>query len=356
MTSASSARSVGRIRRLTPPRRKTAIVGAIVGMTVGSTAICAAAPPAPGGAGTSAAPEIDEDTSRSAARELAREGLGLLNEERFAEAEDRLRRAFELFPAATVAILRGRALERLDRLVEAVEAYEVAVRIGRDAAAPPAFRDAAREAEAELHRLRPEVPRLTITLAGASNEDPALTVLLDDRRVPAALLGVASPIDPGQHFIVVSYGEMVHDSRWVTTARGGEVKVLMRVDATPPLLPPPASVTVDEPPRSLRRGIGWVTVGVGGGGLVVGLVSGLLMLRYKADLDDECRPHCPGELADELQGFRTTRTVSAMGYGVGFLAVGLGAGMVLTAPPRPVRKRRTVAKVSNRGIFLEMEF
>ncbi len=362
MTSASERRHGSGGRR--PERRWAALALAAAGCAAlaGGARPSRAAPSAAAGgdrAAASAAPADGEEGRRSAARELAREGLALLNEERYADAEDRLRRAFELVPAATVAVLRARALERLDRLVEATESYETAVRLGREPAAPPAFKDAAREAEAELLRLRPEVPRLTITLAGAASDDPALAVELDGEPVPPALLNVARPVDPGQHLVLASYAETVHDTRYVTVSRGGAVKVLMRIDAVvgaaSVAAPPPAPAEPGAAAPSRQRQLGWVTTGVGGVGLGVGVVSGLRMLAYQGELDDGCRPHCPAELDDELAGFRATRTVSAVGYGVGMLAVGLGAGMILTAPPRRPRAPPAVAVVVGDGIYLRGE-
>ncbi len=361
MTSASERRQrAGRRRR---GRRAAAIALVLAGgaALAGGARSARAAPPAAASgdrAAAPAAPADGEEGRRSAARELAREGLALLNEERYADAEDRLRRAFELVPAATVAALRARALERLDRLVEATESYETAVRIGREPAAPPAFKDAAREAEAELLRLRPEVPRLTITLVGVASDDPALAVELDGEPVPPALLGVARPVDPGQHLVLASYADTVHDTRYVTLSRGGAVKVLMRVDAAaaapaPPRAPPAPAAVVVAPSR--QRRLGWITTGVGGAGLGVGVVFGILMLHYKGELDDGCRPHCPAELDGELAGFRATRTVSAVGYGVGALAVGLGAGMILTAPPRRPRAAPALGIVVDDGIYLRGE-
>ncbi len=336
-------------------------VAAGLGLT-GGVQLALGAPPTAGGVERAAAPVVPvdaEEAQRSAARELAREGLALLNAEQYPEAEDRLRRAFELVPAATVAVLRARALERLDRLVEATESYETAARIGREPGAPPAFREAAQEAEVELLRLRPEVPRLTITLSGVAGDDPALVVQLDDEPVPAALIGVARPVDPGQHLILASYAETVHDTRWVTVSRGGAVKVLMRVEASAGaparLTPTPSAVPERAALTPLQRRLGWVTAGVGGAGLGVGVVSGILMLGYRGELEDGCRPHCPDELAGELDGFRATRTVSAVGYGAGLLAVGLGAGMILTAPPRRGRVPRPVALVVADGVYLRGE-
>jgi len=57
---------------------------------------------------------------------MAKEGIARLNEGKFQEAYDLLHRAYQIVPAPTVALLRGRALERLDKLVEAAESYEAA--------------------------------------------------------------------------------------------------------------------------------------------------------------------------------------------------------------------------------------
>jgi hypothetical protein len=326
MTSASRWRwrAAGRARvRCLAPSRFALVLGILLGFDPRG----ASGAPPPVGPTTDA-----EDARRSAARGLARDGLALLNEEKFAAAEERLRRAYELVPAATVAVLRARALEKLDRLVEATEAYEAAVRIGSVPDATPAFRDAAQEAERALTRLRPEVPRLTITLAGVASTDPDLAVTLDDAPVPPALLDVPQPVDPGQHLILAAYHDTVHDTRWITVARGGTVKVLMRVDAAPaPAVEAPEPAVPAAPP-SLQRRIGWGTVALGGAGMGVGVVAGIAMLRHKADLDAECRPDCPDALGQDLRAFRLSRTVSAIGYGVGALGLGLGVTLVVTAP------------------------
>ncbi len=68
--------------------------------------------------------------------------------------------------------------------------------------------------------------------------------------------------------------------------------------------------------------------------MVVGMVSGIVMLDKKSELDDQCRPLCPRSARSELTAFRAARTVSAIGYGIGFLGLGIGAGLLLTAPKR----------------------
>src|SRR5688572_16338300 len=79
------------------------------------TALCAPAP---------ARGEPGDTVSRAAARELAREGHEHFKQGDWAKAEEVLRRAFALYPAPTIALLRARALVELGDLVGAAESYE----------------------------------------------------------------------------------------------------------------------------------------------------------------------------------------------------------------------------------------
>lgn len=281
-----------------------------------------------------AATPTDDEATRTAARELAREGLVALNEERYAQAESRFRRALELVPAATVAVLRGRALEPLDRLVEARDAYQLALRLGEEPNAPSAYREAAREAEVELGRLLPLVPHLTVVVVGVAPSDAALMVAIDDTPLSPSELGVARSVDPGQHLILVSYRKIVRDARWVTLTRGGRATVPVRVDLGPAREPPKPDELARWRAEQVQRRFGWTAAGAGALGLAVGVVSGVMMLGYEAELAEGCRPYCPPALEPELRGFRTARTVSAVGYGVSLLGIGLGTGMVLATPSR----------------------
>ncbi len=304
-------------------------------------------------AGARAQPVEPDDETRSAARQIARDALELMNAENYAAAEDLLRRAHELVPAPTVAVLRGRALEQLDRLIEAAESYEAARRLPEDGSTPTAFREAKQEATERLETLRKQIPLVTITVTGVDVDDERLELRLDDRVLPAEMVGVRRPLDPGQHLIVAAFEETVHDTRWITPQRGEHVKVLMRVDAPKSPPPPPPPPPQKPPPKRFeRRHAGVLALVAGGGGFATGIVAGVVMLNAKATLDDGCRPACPAELEDELELFRSTRTISALGYGVGFTGLAVGGGILLSIPPsEPPKTRQQSEGRRRRGQF-----
>jgi hypothetical protein len=84
-------------------------------------------------------------------------------------------------------------------------------------------------------------------------------------------------------------------------------------------------------PASHSRGPGKATLavlGVGAAGLVVGVTWGALMLSHKSTLDGSCTGgQCPASQRDEVDSYHSARLISTVGWGVGLLGVGLGAGM-----------------------------
>jgi len=166
------------------------------------------------------------------------------------------------------------------------------------------------------------------------------------------MIGVRRPVDPGQHLILAAFEETVHDTRWVTLQRGQHVKVLMRVDAPKsPSRPPPPAPAERIPRRFGRKHAGITALALGGGGFATGIAAGIVMLGAKAQLDDGCRPACPTELEDDLLRFRRTRTLSAIGYGVGFTGLAVGGGLLLTLPPSQSRPTSQAEVSSRRARF-----
>lgn len=288
----------------------------------------------------------DEQT-KAAARQMAREALDLMHQERWSEAQSLLARAYRLVPAPTVALLEGRALERMSRLADAARRYEVAANtpVGNDS--PEAFRQAVRDAQDELSDLHDRVPKLAITVQGETAPGQRVEVSLDGEVLALNALDTPRDVNPGEHIVkAIVDGDVVVEDH-VLVKEGESKPVLLRLEHRRP--PPSRDVAVPNPDTtsanngSAMRTWGWVTLGVGVAGVATGVVAGKLMVDTQDTLDKGCTPTCPPSLEDDLSRFRTYRTVSTVGYGVGAVGIAVGALLLLLAPSNTEPAHSTTA-------------
>src|SRR6201999_2030430 len=93
--------------------------------------------------------------------------------------------------------------------------------------APKAFRSAQQSAEDELKDVEPHIGRLTITVRGP---DPKATkVLLDDVPVESVLIGIARPIDPGEHRVRAEAPGFASQTKTVTVADGAPASIALEL-------------------------------------------------------------------------------------------------------------------------------
>ncbi len=283
----------------------------------------------------------EDDATKNAARELAQQAMEASAGGDHTRAQDLFHRAYALVPAPTLAVREARSLVALGRWVEAVEAYVRATRTRLDPSASPAFREAVRQAQDELAALRPRVPRLKIELEGIDRKNPALTVRVDGKPWPPALLGVPSPIDPGAHEIVAETTGGHRDSKHVGLRERESKSVTLvlppQAASDPPVDAAAApSVTREKPPSAKRdRTLAFVGFGVGAAGLAIGVGAGLVATSKHGSAEDSC----PGGRctqgsggADDVDAFHRFRTISTVGYVVAVVGVGAGVTLWLTAP------------------------
>jgi hypothetical protein len=298
----------------------------------------------------------DGDADRAAARAAATEGLRAFQEGRFQDAVDLCSRAEVLMHAPTHLLLVARAQAKLGHLVEAQEAYFRIKREHLAADAPRAFVDAQASANEEQAALAPRVPTLKVNLEGASAKDVTLTI--DGQGVPSALIGLARPINPGQHTLAARSPTAESDPATVMVPEGASQAISLTLHpvaaaasasaASVPAAGPDATPAPSEPRESsgggggLRIG-GWIGIGVGAVGAVVGTV---FVLKNHSDLNDAnalCGSGaCPQSKQPQIESLDSSASSAAtlawVSYGIG--AVGLGAGVVMlvmskgkSAPP-----------------------
>lgn len=290
------------------------------------------------------------DSARGAARQLGSEGLQAYDQGNFAVALDKLDRAYAVMKVPTVGLWSARAMVKKGLLVQASERYLETSRleVGKsDKAQMSAQRDALRE----RNELLPRIPQLTILVPGVDAETSEVT--LDGERVAPALIGVASPVNPGEHRVGLRFnGEETWQAVSLRESEARQVTLRLPGDAKagPAHTPHPiaangraldASSTSasrqsapKDPVGKTQRTIGWIAVAFGGAGVAVGSVSGLLAMGRKSELDDRgCTGgHCYDDQASDLSGYRSMRTLSTVGFVVGGVGLATGAALVLSAP------------------------
>lgn len=285
-----------------------------------------------------ASPALAEDAeTRTAARDLATQGAQAFEQGDYAQASDFFRRAHELVQAPSIALLRARSLAKLGRLLEAVDIYEQTARFKLPDDAPEAYLQAVETARVEMEEARRRLPRLKLTLVGVSSNEP-VQVITDDRPTPAALLGVERPIDPGQHRIEARVAGQLRATRELNIAEGQSYQIELDVRPAEPTPKPAPVVAPAAAPReelpSWRKTGAYVALGASALGLGIGTYTGLVALHHKSELDAVCKPSCPPSSADDIDSFRSNRTISYVSFGVGIAAAATGVTLLTIGNPK----------------------
>jgi tetratricopeptide (TPR) repeat protein len=132
--------------------------------------------------------------------------------------------------------------------------------------------------------------------------------------------------------------------------------------AAPPAAPPPKPeeriVIVEKPVPSRGNGLrvaGWVSIAVGGVGLIAGATTGVLAIKKGNDLEGPCSQGCPPALHDDNNTYNALRTWTTVGFAVGGVGVVTGAVLLWTTRDRESGASISVAPgaggVQVRGVF-----
>jgi hypothetical protein len=296
---------------------------------------------------TASAASAEEDAeTRTAARDLATQGAQAFDAGQYADASDFFRRAHELVQAPSIALMQARSLAKLGELMQAVDIYEQTARLKLPDDAPEAYVSAVQTAHTEVEEVRARVPRLKLIVVGVTSAD-AVQVTIDGKPTPAALLGVERPVNPGEHHFAVRVAGQMRAARELTVEEGQSYQV--ELDAQPSRPAPQPVVPVEPKAHDFswdsRRTLGYAGLGVGVVGLGLGTYTGLVALHHKSNLDAVCHPNCPPSSSNDIDSWRSNRTVSWIGYGVGIAAA--ATGVLLLTLGKPAHEHVALRAVPN---------
>jgi hypothetical protein len=286
----------------------------------------------------------DEDTRERAAA-LFREGRDAMERENYATACPKFQESNRLDPAPGTLLNLALCQENLGRLGAALRSYRDVLHLlpGGDERVPFA------QEHADSLELR--VPRLTLLLPPDAPE--GARVLCDGEEVPSEKLGLALPMDPGVHEVVLDIPDQEPLRLSVPLAEGERRMLTLRR----------ADGAVDAPAGSSSlRTVGFIVGGVGAASLAASLITGALVLNKKSTVDEHCDESFCAEQAgiDAASAGNTLATVSTITFFAGIAALGVGAVMVLTSGDaggataralRPAPRARGAATVIGPAVF-----
>jgi hypothetical protein len=239
-----------------------------------------------------------------------------------------------LFTLAECETLRGRAAAALARYGEYLQMY---------ASLPPEKQKKqgarAKEARLKTAELERVVARATFTLPP---ETPAGTVVARDGvTLAAGELEAPAVLDPGDHVVTTQApGGPLTEQRF-TLGKGEKRTIALEVRRAAGAPAPPSGAPAPAPvPLSGRRVAAFVSGGVGVAGLVLGAVTGGLMLSKKDAISAGCKDTGSGVAACNAEGASAGNSAKMLGAvaSAGFVTGLLGAGMAVvlfaTAPKR----------------------
>ncbi len=254
----------------------------------------------------------------AAAREQVKIGYELSKEGKCEEAIPHFVESLRLDPKAITLINLANCEEKVGRLADALGHWAEARLHAQTENAKPI----AEEAEKRQSALEPRVPKLTIAIAQSAPKDT--TVTRDGVALGAVAIGIALPVNPGDHVIVAAAPGRAEARASIRVAEG-EAK---SIEVAPG--EPRAEPARERPAPPARRGTSplvWIGFGTAIVGVGVGAVTGVMALGKASSAKDACPDHTctdPSKLDDVSTG-RTLGTISTIAFVVGgaFAAVGV---------------------------------
>lgn len=311
-----------------------------------------------------------DDGTRAAARSLGTAGVEAYQAGDFRAAHDKLEKAYRILKVPSLGLWSARALVKVGKLVEAGERYLEVTRLTIQGGDTGVQKQAQADAQSELDALGQRIPSVVVQVEGADASTVSIT--LDGEAISNALVGEKRPVDPGAHHVEGTRGAD-HVSVDVKVAEGGSSPAVLHFSAETSAGAVPAAAAgaeIQPPPGAAQpiedhvsagsasplRTAGFVALGVGGAGLVLGGITGVVALGKHSSLKDDgaCSDlHCNASESSQVNSYNSMRTVSSIGFIAGGVIAATGLVLVLTAPKNGETTALTLAPGA---LFLRRQF
>lgn len=254
---------------------------------------------------------------RAAADALFQEARKLIKSGDYTAACSKFEASFALYPSAGTLINIGDCHKREGKLATAWGDYRRAVALIHEA--PGSKRQDQEDIAAqEIRALEPRLPRLSIVV---SHPPAGLKVLRDGKELPAATLGEALLVDPGEHEVRVSAPSYRPETRSVKLEEGKTTTVeisLVALDAISP--------EKDKPQGGGVPAWAWVTGGAGLALIGAGIYFLADDLAAIGALGSNCHTNAAGTYCASGYDYARDNARKNLDFGL-FLGLG-GAGVI----------------------------
>ena len=295
----------------------------------------------------------------AAAEALFNKGLSEMEAGRYESACPTLKESQRLDPRMGTLFTLAECEAKGGMVASAVAHYDEYLRLFSRLAPPQKATQSGREkvSAAQKAALSPQVPYVTLVVRDAPT---GTTVKWDDMVFNLPALGVPLPVNPGEHVVTTQVPGGASATTRVTVAKAERKQVELKVpqasggsvnpspapavaaSTTASASPAPVSTEADagtsnESRRILMYGAG----GLGAAGLIVGSITGVLVLGKKGTIDDNCvDTRCTAAGKDPADSAQSLGLVSTIGFGVGIAGLATAAVLLLTEP-KPASTSRT---------------
>jgi len=291
-----------------------------------------------------------QESNKAAAEALFKEGRSLMADHRYEEAIQKLKASQDLDPGLGTLLNLADCYEKLGRTASAWAEYREIAALARQSGA----RERQALAEQKSQALERQLSKLAIQVSPNADDPTRLEITRDGQALRRAEVGVAIPVDPGEHVVRASApGKQSWSMKVVVGPKGDSQTVVVPVlSEAGPAASAAAPVTttdgssdpaVDPGPASSADGSGQQTLGlvlggVGVVGVAVGSVVGLKAFSTWSRAKDSCNdyPFDCGRKGVRLEDdARRYSTISTWSFVAGGALLAAGSVLFFTASPGP---------------------
>jgi hypothetical protein len=265
-----------------------------------------------------------------AARSLMEKADEAFEARRYPEALDMYLRADAVMGVPTTGLAVARALEKLDRLIEARRAAARVVELAIAGNEGKAFTDARVQAGQLAIRLQEETPTLQIVATGQGDQVRVAAML--DGALLAGDPAAPRALDPGHHEILVTAEGCKQSRQTVTVVRGQRARLEVKLE--PIFAQARGSTSEDGRAGTGIPTLAWMGFSVGAIGIVAGAVTGALAFSKTSSARSQCDGNdCSNAAKSDADAAKLFATASNVSFAVGVVGAAVGVVSLLAASP-----------------------